>query len=506
MYKKIIKNIFSVGSIVLFAKLFGFLKQMVLANQFGATQETDIVFFANGIIDDLNYLMTQSLLTAFVPIYIRCNSKDDKYKEVFVSNVIKVFLIIAGTIGLLSILGAPAICRVIAPAYSGEVAQQLVKDIRLFTPILFCGVLIAIFNALLRANEKFVQGELVGFYQSIVTIFFSYLLGQKYGINIMIVSAYVYSAWNVFFLAFSGRKFWRIHSGNPFNDKDVNQLLHMILPMIFGYAMVYINQQIDKILASGIEVGALTSLGYGAVLIGFITTFISSVCTIVFTYITELIAHGENKAIAEMYSKVSIIMITVFLPISIIIIANATDIVNIVFGRGAFDRNAIQSTSYALIGYGISVVPFIFRELFCRLQYGYCDTKHPMVNNTIGIMVNIILSILLCQYYGILGITMASSFSVILSAGLNYFTSKKHNVFLKVSDLMRYVPLWGIGAAGITICSIKGKSLLQNSNSFIRIFLIVLFSALVYILCVSPVIYHFIKKNESVNGKWQEKE
>lgn len=493
MYKKIVKGIFSVGGIILLSKLFGFIRQTVLANQFGATQETDIVFFANGVIDNLSNLITQSLQAAFVPIYIGFAS-NEKGKKRFVSNVLKVLLLIAGIFVLLNICFAPIICKIIAPTYKGEVYKEFVKNMRLFAPNLFLSVIIAIYCVLLRANKKFVQGEMIGIHQSVIVIALSLVLGKKYGINILVASVYVYSIYNLVYLGIYGKKFNELNWENPIKDENIQRLLKMILPMLFGYAVVYINQQVDKILTSGIEEGALTSLGYGAVLIGFITTLASSISTVVYTYIAELIVTGKNKIVADMYLQISIVMVTIFLPISVLTIMNAADIVSLVFGRGAFDQRAVLNSSYALMGYSISIIPTIFVELFCRFQYSYCDTKHPTFNNAVAIILNIILSIILCPQYGILGVTLASSLSMILCAYLNYLTSKRHNLYLKVSCLLRYVPLWGVGSLFIIVCSVKGRELLGNNNVFIRLFLIGIVSIIVYIVFVGPIIYFLIKK------------
>lgn len=54
--------------------------------------------------------------------------------------------------------------------------------------------------------------------------------------------------------------------GNPFQNPALRNLLHMVGPLLFGYCMVYVNQQVDKILVSGLGNGVITALTYGSTL------------------------------------------------------------------------------------------------------------------------------------------------------------------------------------------------------------------------------------------------
>ena len=42
----------------------------------------------------------------------------------------------------------------------------------------------------------------------------------------------------------------------------------------------------------------------------------------------------------------------ILIPVTIISIVNAKDIVTIVYGRGAFDSAAVENSAYVLMGYG----------------------------------------------------------------------------------------------------------------------------------------------------------
>jgi putative peptidoglycan lipid II flippase len=181
-------------------------------------------------------------------------------------------------------------------------------------------------------------------------------------------------------------------------------------------------------------------------------------------------------------------LVTLFLPISILTIINAKDIVDIVFGRGKFDNDAVQNCSIALIGYSCMFVPFIIRELYSRFQYGYEDSTRPMINSTLAIIVNIVLSIVLSQFIGVIGVTIATSISVAICGGLNYSSSRKINKNIKIKGMMNASLRWLVGIMICIIVSLLGRSILIGGNMVLRFVIISSVSLLLYFIVTFPII------------------
>lgn len=496
--KSIYKSVISVSGIVFLAKILGFVKQMVTANAFGATIQTDIISLSEGLVANLDYLLVQALSTAFIPTYIYANTIDPKTARKFVSNLIKVFLGITLIISVLCTVLSPLLSRILAPSYSSELSGQLAKYIRIFAPVLVVIVELAIFNALLKANEKFVPGELIGFNQSVILIALVLTIGNKIGPDTLVVGFYAYAVFNLCYLCVLSRKYWSIVSGNPLADEHVRKLLKMMGPLLLGYSMIFINQQVDKIIVSGLGEGTITAMNYAAVLSNFVSTFIGSITGILFTYITQNIANNNNKKAANLALSSMIQLVTLLLPVSIITVCNSKEIVSVVFGRGKFDGGAVTKCSMALIGYGCMFVPYVLRELFSRFQYAYGDSKRPMINSTIAIVFNIVFSIILSFRLGVLGVTLATSLSVTICAVLNMYTSSKKNRYLYYDLTIKYGPKWIIGGAYCAIIAFIGHTLLGTYPTFLRFLLIIIVSLIGYMAInastIMPLINRFNKK------------
>ncbi len=469
----ILKSMLSVSGIVLLSKALGFVKQMITAKYFGATIQTDLISISEGLITNLDYLLVQALSTAFIPTYLAVSNARENDTKRFVSDCIKVFFLITAAVSAVVFAASPLVAKILAPSYSQETSAQLAKYIRILTPVFILVTEMALFNSLLKANKSFVPGELIGFNHSVIVIVLVYAIGQTLGADTLIVAFIAYAAFNLLFLALLSRKYWSFQpSGKPFISEDVRQLLRMMGPLILGYSLVFVNQQVDKIIVSGLGDGVVTAMSYAAVLSNFITTLVGSLCSVIFTYVTQHIVKQEDGAAAELTVSSCVQLVTLLLPVSILTVLNTGDIVTIVFGRGRFDQTAVANCSYALIGYGMMFVPVVIRELFSRFQYGYGDSKRPMINSSISIGVNIILSIALSRFWGVLGVTIATSVSILVCAVLNAVSSRRYNNDLEFRLIVRYVPRWLIGAAICAAVTLAGKQWLGGLHTLLRFLII----------------------------------
>lgn len=495
--RKIYEKILSVSGIVLLAKLLGFIKQIVTANAFGATIHTDLISISEGLITNLDYLIVQAFTTAFVPIYIGIQEKDKDRSNKFYVNTLSLMLFLSVTLTTLFGLSSPILARILAPSYSQELSSKLANYIRILSPSLIIILQIAVFNSLLKAREQFNQGEIISLIQSLSLIILVICIGKQFSAETLIISFYVYAIIGLLYLIISARKFWGFKICNPITaikDSDIKKLLVMMFPLLLGFSAIFINQQVDKIIVSGFGDGTVTAMSYAAVLSNFVCTFITSICGVLFTYISQNVAKKNYINAASLTINTSIQMITLLLPISLITVFNSHDIITVVFGHGAFESTAINNSSLALCGYGIMFVPYSLRELHNRFQYAYGDSKRPMINSSVSIIMNILLSITLSKVLGIFGVTLATSLSVFANCVFNIHFSKIKNDNLRISGLSHYLPKWLLGGVICVVVSFFAKIIFKDFSSLIRIVIVSIVSLFFYGLINKSILKSLIRK------------
>ena len=494
MNSKIEKYMLSVTSIVLVAKVFGFVKQMVTANAFGATIDTDLISMSEGLINNMDFLLIQALSTAFIPTYIRIKKDGESKCKVFISNIIKFYFLLTLFISLVFVVASPLISRILAPSYSPELSDKLSIYIKILSPVLILIVGMALFNSLLKANEHFIPGELISLIQSILLIILVFAFGGTVGPDILVIGFIAYAVIDLVFLMICSRGMWTIAKGNPFSDRNVLYMLKLMGPLLLGYSLVFVNQQIDKMIVSGLGDGTITAMTFAMTLSNFIATFIASICSVLYTYIAKCITEKNDTEAANLTKQYTIQLVTLLLPISIITVSNAYDIVTIVFGRGEFAGAAVSVCSYALIGYGLMFVPFVLRELFSRFLYSYGDSKTPMMNSGISIIINVLLSLFLSRLLGVMGVTLATSVSVLICAILNIASSNKRNSHLLPKEFVKPLSRWIFGSFFCLAVSVVGQIFMKDMNSYLRLLIIVCIAFSGYLMLTYSILKTLIKR------------
>lgn len=496
--KSILHTLSSVTVLIVFGKLLGFAKQMVVASKFGTTIETDIFTLAQSFIENTQYMLAQALLTSFTAIYIKVKEKNELEAQKFSCDTIKASCIITIFFVAFVFVTSKYISYILAPTYSWELSLRLSNYLRLFAPLLIVYVWTAVFQALLNSNKRFIPGEFISINQSIITIAMV-IVGYGLGIKALVISLFAYSVINFAFLGIFSSRYIEYHNGNPFKNQNVTTLIRMAGPLLVGYATLYINQQVDKILASGLDEGTVTAMWYATVLSNLVSVFIATFCSILFTYITSAIAKNEHNKAATISTKTALLLTVFFLPVSILTIIEAEDIVKIVFGRGAFGKKSVIAAASALRGYGFIFVPYIFREVYSRILYGYQDSKSPMISSSISITINIILSIALCPKFGVFGITLASSISMAVCGALNVAAAKKHSKVLNIRVLLKKLPILTLGGFACGFAASFCMKSLSTSGALLRFLLTTLSGILAYAIVVGPVLYRIYVKNKEIS-------
>ena len=82
-------------------------------------------------------------------------------------------------------------------------------------------------------------------------------------------------------------------------------------------------------------------------------------------------------------------------------------------------------TVIALVMYSVGMIAFGLREILGKVFYSLQDTKTPMMNGAIAVIMNIILNLVLVRYFKLAGLALATSISAIICILLLFNSLKK---------------------------------------------------------------------------------
>lgn len=495
--------------ITMLSKVLGFAREMALGNAYGTTGVADAYVIAMNIPTVIFALIGSSLATSYIPLYseIREN-KGSKEALNFSNNVLSIVLLIS--IGLLFIgfFFTEPIVKLFAIGYKGE---QLLLTIK-FTRILFISIIFIgstyIIKSFLESNDDFFTPGISGFPYNIIII--SSIVLSVYTKQEVLVwgSLLGVASQLIIQLPAATKKGYRFKFKINIKDENLKKMLILITPILIGASANQLNALVDRTLASTLVEGSVSALNYANRLNQFVIgTFVVSISAVIYPLLSNLSSKNDSKQFGEAITTSINAIALLVLPISIGAIVLAEPIVNILFERGAFTSEATKMTSIALTFYSVGLLAIGIRDILTKAFYSLKDTKTPMKNGVVSVIINIITNLILIKKMGIGGLALATSISAFVGVIL-LFTSlrKKTNnldeklIFSTLSKTFISAILMGIATKTVYnfLISLMGISKLSTLFSLgISIVIgIISYTILVIVLKVKSIEYvsNIIKK------------
>lgn len=141
--------------------------------------------------------------------------------------------------------------------------------------------------------------------------------------------------------------------------------------------------------------------------------------------ISKMAAQGNFKGLKSSVSEAINLINLLVVPVTFGAMIFAEPVVRLLFGRGAFDLEAISMTSGALFYYSIGMMGFGLREILSRAFYSMQDTMTPMKNSVLAVSMNIVLNLILSRFMGIKGLALATSISALFCTALLLISLRK---------------------------------------------------------------------------------
>lgn len=435
----LIKSTGIVMGVALISRGVGFLRDILITNNFGASVYTDAYKLSASIPDTIFMIIGLAISTSFIPMLSRVKVKQGKtemYK--FANNIINILFILSLAIFIVARNFPQEIVSVLSEKGANletiRIATELTKIILL--NIVFLAVN-ACFTAMLQVNEDFVIPSILGLFFNLPIIIYLLLFKNfdVYGLTIanlignilrvMIQVPYLY------------KHGYRYKLFVDLKDERVKRMLIIIVPVVIGAGANSINLVVDKRISSGLVIGAITTLDSAQLLVTFINTMVTtSIATVIYPVLSNRISEGNHEEFLKILSKAIVYLAILLVPITAGMFLYGGDIIRIVFVRGEFTEEAAILASAAFFGYVFGIFFTGLRDILNSTLFSMGLTKITAKNGVIGVAINVILSILLSKIYGIMGVALASSIAMMVTSILLLRSIIKVEGQLKISALV----------------------------------------------------------------------
>ncbi|WP_411678902.1 murein biosynthesis integral membrane protein MurJ [Clostridium thailandense] len=408
------------------SKFLGLLRDSVTAAKY-KPGDLDAFFQASNVPMVLFIMIGAAITTTLIPLYNEKLKEGKKEAIDFICNLLNVFIIATAVISILCIIFSRPIVELLNPGFIGAKLEFTQRLTNILIPTLIFNAVIYIFNAVLQSEGNFTIPSLVALPLNIITIGYLVLFGSKHGVVGLTIITFIATFAQIIPQVFAMKKVGFKYSFKVnFKDPMIIKMCVMLVPVILGTGVQQINTFIERAQATHFGEGSVEYLNYAyRVFALFVDIFVVTLSTIIYPKMAKQSASNEIGEMKKTLSDSMGMLILMILPMSFIVMAQSRPIVYILFQRGAFKEEATIETSLLLTFYAIGLLAFGMRDFVCKAYYTLKDTKTPMINSAIAMVVNIVLIFIFKRVLGLKGLALANATSMYVACGLLIYTLRR---------------------------------------------------------------------------------
>lgn len=424
-----IRGIGTIAVLTLLTNVFGFVREVLVARAYGASDTADAFVTAFAIVAACFLIFTASTVqSTFMPRYQDYLKNDPARSALLFQNSFFYLFVITAAIALVLMLFAPHLVALVAPGFASEKIALTAKLLVWLAPTVIFMSTGVLLQSASHARSRFFVPALIPFANNVLIIASLLVLVPRIGISGLVIG-YLLGATGWWAITWSVR---RDIFAARFSFMDRNEMVGLFLitaPLVWLLAADQVSALIQKTLLSDLATGSIATLNYAARLSGLpLGVFAAAIATVYFPLLSKAQSGGHKGEITSSFRDGLATTLLVMLPVSIVFIWGAEVIVQTVFERGAFDRSATERTAAALVYYAIGMVPQAFIVYLNRAFFAAKNTRTPMIVGLISVVFHLVANVLLVRAIGAVGIALGTTIYALVYSALLVVNLRRANL------------------------------------------------------------------------------
>ncbi len=415
-----------VSFMTLISRMVGFVRDMVIAQLFGAQAAMDAFYVAFRIPNFMRRLFAEGAFSqAFVPVlaeYQQTRSVTDV--RVFIARIAGQLGAVLSLVTVIGVIAAPLIILLFAPGF-GEGSERSVlatEMLRLTFPFLMLVSMTAMAGAVLNTYGYFGVPAFTPVILNICMIFAAVYLSPK------LSQPVVGLAWGVliagiaqflFQIPFLYRRRLLVKPKLGWSDPGVQRVLKLMIPALFGVSIAQLNLMVDSIFASSLKVGSVTWLYYTDRLTDFpLGVFGVAIATVILPHLSRRHAEQSKEKFSRALDWGMRSLLLIGVPSGLGLALFSMPLIASCFAYGKFSVNDVLQTQKSLIALASGVPAFMMVKVLASGFYARQDIKTPVKIGAWAMLFNSILCAIFIWPLAHAGLALASALAGYLNCGL----------------------------------------------------------------------------------------
>lgn len=442
----LIKSTSTIAGFTIISRIFGFVRDMLLARVLGAGLAADAYQLAFTLPNTFRRLFAEGAFSvAFVPMYSRKLAGENGEAEAarFADDVLSVFIWILLLFSALAMLAMPLIVYGLASEFQnvdGKFELSVFLS-RVTFPYLFFISLVAMFSGLLNARSRFAPGAIAPILFNMVLI--AGIIAGHYARgdsdNDVIVVELLSVAVSLSGLVQMIYLWWAVKRAGlkltirmPKLTPEVKRLGIIILPATFGAGIYQISQFVDTFFATSLPQGSLTLLKMADRLnqmpLGIVGIALG---TAILPMLSRHIQTDNRAEVQRLQTNAFEIATLLTLPAAAALAICAPAFVTAFFVGGKFTAADGAIMANIVVALVAGLPSYVIVKILVPGFFARSDTRTPVYTALAALLFNIGLNIYVVMMagYGIVGLAAATAASATLNCILLYITLHRRGWF-----------------------------------------------------------------------------
>ena len=440
----VLKAAWIIAVVTIVSKLIGFVRDIIIANYYGAAMVSDAYYYAYQI-PSLSLILLggvggpfhSATVAIFSKLIPNLQEKPSEHVNKLYSTFMTATIIFFLALSAIMFIFPRQIMGLIISGGSPDMINLAATHLKIMTPLLVIGGIVGIYYGILIIYRQFMLPNLSPIIMSlaIIGVVIAAPSDQKgyalaWATTIGAILQLIIQYPNIRKLGYKLKPNFAFT-----NNPEFKEICELLFPAVLSSTVGQIHIYVDMFFTSSISAGAWTAIGYANRVFQFpVGILVTAFLVPLFPIFAKLVADKDYNGIKNYFNKGVGVLFFGAIPIIIGILVVGMDAVRLVFERGLFDEKATFMVTEALWFLSVSIIPYVFRDSITRVYYSFNDSKTPFVVAFSSIVLKLVLNYVLISkmHFGIGGITLSTSLVTLFNACvLGMFITKKMDMDYK---------------------------------------------------------------------------
>lgn len=439
----LLKNVGTIGGLTAVSRVFGFMRDIMLARVLGAGGVADAWQLAFQLPNLFRRLFAEgAFASAFVPLFNRHMTDGEDAARRFASEVLAILLPILVLFGGLMMLGMPWVLWLFANADLRSDPEHYALAVtmgQIAFPYLMFMSLATLTAAVLNSLSRFAAAAAAPILLNIcllASLFWGAFqpqgeeTRQATGLYLAVavsISGLLQLAWLTFWMRRGG---FSIPFSRPRLTARVKEMGVLIVPAVFGAGVYQISRFIDLAFIRGLPDGSLTYMAmadrWNQLPLGIIGIALG---TAILPALSRFISREEGEEAQRLQSNAIELAMLLTVPAAVALFVTGSAFVRVFMQSGAFTMEDARVTGVLVSGLVIGLPAYVLVKVLTPNFFARKDTRTPVITAAISLLVTVGLNLLLVPRIGVLALALAGSAGAWVNTALLYGILARRDYF-----------------------------------------------------------------------------